>query len=132
VAELTNEADIAAVTEVVSAYYDGMIRGDEALLGRVFHPRACIVGHLAGELYWKGVEDFIVDSRESASRQGPREWRLERLSFTGDTALVTVGDESDGAWYSDDLSLLKVDGRWRIVHKTFYAHPGGEAGRSRG
>lgn len=128
----TNEAEVAAVIEVVRAYCDGMNKGDAALLTRAFHPRACIVGHLAGELYWKNVEDFIADSQESAARQGPGNWRVERLSFTGDTALVTVGDESAGAWYSDDLSLLKADGRWRIVHKTFYAHPGGEAGRTRG
>jgi Putative lumazine-binding len=123
--EQTNEVDIAAVTEVVRAYCDGMIKGDAALLTGAFHPRASIVGHLAGELYWKGVEDFIADSQESAPRQGPGNWRVERLAFAGDTALVTVGDEFDGAWFSDDLSLLKVGGRWRIVHKTFYAHPAG-------
>ena len=32
----TNEADIAAVTEVVRAYYDGMIEGDAVKLGRAF------------------------------------------------------------------------------------------------
>ena len=41
----TNEADIAAVTEVVRAYYDGMIEGDAVKLGRAFHPRASIVGN---------------------------------------------------------------------------------------
>jgi hypothetical protein len=30
----TNEADIAAVTETVRTYYDGMMAGDEAKLGR--------------------------------------------------------------------------------------------------
>ena len=44
----TNEADIAAVTEVVRAYYDGMIEGDAAKLGRAFHPRASIVGNEGG------------------------------------------------------------------------------------
>ena len=29
-----------------------------------------------------------------------------------------------GAWYSDDLSMLRIDDAWRIVHKTFYPHPG--------
>ena len=38
--ERTNEGDIAAVIEVVRTYYDGMIEGDEAKLGRAFHPRA--------------------------------------------------------------------------------------------
>ena len=28
-----------------------------------------------------------------------------------------------GVYYSDDLSLVKDAGTWRIVHKTYYAHP---------
>jgi hypothetical protein len=34
----TNEADIAAATESVRAYYDGMMAGEEAKLGRVPFP----------------------------------------------------------------------------------------------
>jgi hypothetical protein len=74
-----NEAEIAAVIEVVRAYYDGMIGGDEALLVGAFHPRACIVGHADGELDWKNVEEFLVECKDNAARQGPREWRLDRL-----------------------------------------------------
>jgi hypothetical protein len=29
-------------------------------------------------------------------------------------------------WYSDDLSMIRIDGAWRIVHKTFYHLPRGE------
>jgi hypothetical protein len=25
--------------------------------------------------------------------------------------------------YSDQLSMVMVEGSWRIVHKTYYAHP---------
>jgi hypothetical protein len=35
-----SEADIAAVIDVLRTYYDGMIEGDPAKLGRAFHPRA--------------------------------------------------------------------------------------------
>ncbi len=122
-AEETNEADIAAVTEVASVYYDGMIRGDESLLARAFHPRACIVGNEDGELYWKNLAEFIVECKEYAAEQGPGQWRVDHLSLEGDTALVTVGGDFAGVWYSDDLSMLKVDGQWCIVHKTFYGHP---------
>ena len=47
------------------------------------------------------------------------------LSFEGDTALVKLGGLFAGIWYSDDLSLVLIDNAWRIVHKTFYAHPKG-------
>jgi Putative lumazine-binding len=121
----TNEADIAAVTEVVRAYYDGMIEGDAAKLGRAFHPRASIVGNEGGELYWANLEEFVAECQGAVSEAGPYEWRIERLSFEGDTALVRRGGKCAGVWYSDDLSLVLIDDAWRIVHKTFYPHPAG-------
>jgi hypothetical protein len=119
----TNEADIAAVTDVVRVYYDGMFEGDAAKLGRAFHPRASIVGNEGGGLTWSTLEDFIAECEGGASHAGPYEWRIERLSFEGDTALVMLGGQFAGVWYSDDLSLVRTDGTWGIVHKTFYAHP---------
>ncbi len=121
----TNEADIAAVIEVVRAYYDGMIEGDAAKLGRAFHPRASIVGNEGGELYWATLEEFAAECERAVSQAGPYECRIEHLSFEGDTALVRLGGQYAGVWYSDDLSLVGTDDAWRIVHKTFYPHPAG-------
>ncbi len=119
----TNEADIVAVTETVRTYYDGMMAGDEVRLGRAFHPRASIVGNEGGGLYWATLEEFVAECQGAVAHAGPHEWRIEALSFEGDTALVRLGGQSAGVWYSDDLSLLRIDDAWRIVHKTFYPHP---------
>jgi hypothetical protein len=122
----TNEADIAAVTEVVRAYYDGAIEGDAAKLGRAFHPRASIVGNEGGRAVLgepRRVRGRVPGG--SLSEAGPYEWRIGRLSFEGDTALVRLGCKYAGVWYSDDLSLVLIDDAWRIVHKTFYPHPAG-------
>jgi hypothetical protein len=120
----TNEADIAAVTETVRAYYDGMMAGDEAKLGHAFHPRASIVGNERGALSWSTLDEFVAECKEAVAHAGPHEWRIEALSFVGDTALVRLGGQFAGVWYTDDLSMLRIDGVWRIVHKTFYSHPG--------
>jgi len=121
----TNEADIAAVIEVVRAYYDGMIEGDAVKLGRAFHPRASIVGNEGGGLSWSTLEEFTAECEGAVSQAGPYEWRIEGLSFEGDTALVRLGGQFAGVWYSDDLSLVWTDDAWHIVHKTFYSHPAG-------
>jgi hypothetical protein len=119
----TNEADIAAVTETVRAYYDGMVAGDEAKLGRAFHPRASIVGNEHGAFTWATLDEFVAECKEFAAQAGPHEWRIDGLSIEGDTALVRFGGQFAGVWYSDDLSMVRIDDAWRIVHKTFYAHP---------
>lgn len=119
------EADRRAVGEVVKLYYDGMMAGDAAKLRRAFHPRASIVGNEGGALYWATLDEFIADCIAAAAQAGPPDSRVERLSLIGDTALVTLGGQYTGVWYSDDLSLVLVEGEWRIVHKTFYTNPGG-------
>jgi hypothetical protein len=119
----TNEEDIAAVTEVARSYYEGMIAGDEALLSRAFHPRACIVGNFQGELEWLTLEEFVAECKEgSGAAVGPSVWRLDGLSVEGDTALIRLGGQYAGEWYSDDLSMLRINGSWRIVHKTWFVH----------
>jgi hypothetical protein len=125
--ERTNQADIAAVTEVVRAYYEGMMAGDEVKLARAFHPDARLVGNNQGKLQWQTLEEFVEECKEAAGHSGAYAWRIDLLSFEGDTALVRVGDQFAGDWYSDDLSMLRIDGVWRIVHKTWYVHPAGTA-----
>jgi hypothetical protein len=44
--------------------------------------------------------------------------------LVGDIALIRLGGQFAGVGYTDDLSMLRIDGAWRIVHKTFYPHPG--------
>jgi hypothetical protein len=119
----TNEEDIAAVTDAARAYYEGSIAGDEALLTSAFHPRACIVGNVQGELEWLMLEEFVAECKEGSGEAGPSVWRLDGLSVEGDTALVRLGSQFAGDWYSDSLSMLRIDGSWRIVHKTWFVHP---------
>ena len=99
--------------------------GDEAKLARAFHPRACVVGNEDGELAWATLEEFSAECQGAAAEAGSYDWRIDGLSFEGDTALVRLGGQYAGVWYSDDLSLVWTDDVWRIVHKTFYPHPAG-------
>ena len=123
----TNEADIAAVTEVVHAYYDGMVTGDEVKLAHPFHQHARLVGNNQGTLEWQTLEEFVEERKEAAGTSGTYAWRIDFLSLAGDMALVRLGGQFAGDWYCDDLSMLRIDGAWRIVHKTWYVHPAGAA-----
>ena len=120
----TNEADIAAVTEIVRAYYDGSMEGDEAKLNRAFHPRACIVGNEHGELYWATLDEYRRRMQEGGRGSGtPRmahRWPLVRRRYRPGQALGPVRRRV----VQRRLSMLRIDDAWRIVHKTFHPHPG--------
>ncbi|BCD85378.1 hypothetical protein PSm6_17850 [Pseudomonas solani] len=119
------EAERQAIEAVVRDYVEGMVRADATLLRSAFHPDSRIVGHFGPDLQWLSPEAFIagLQARGPVVAEGEAPvWRLESLDLTGDTALAKVTDVYAGLDFIDYLSLLKIDGRWRIVHKLFHLH----------
>ncbi len=123
----TGEIDrgVSALENVVRDYLDGMIYVDEARLRRAFHPDARIIGHFQGALEWHDLDQFIGGCRKmgAAPANEPYYWEILSADVTGDIALIKLTDDYVGVRYTDYLTLLHVDGRWRIVNKTFFAHP---------
>ncbi|MBI1385044.1 MAG: nuclear transport factor 2 family protein [Rhizobiales bacterium] len=117
--------DGADVVSVVGDYYDSMIANDEAGLRRVFHPKAQIAGHFGGALEIADLDQFVSGAQYARSGDGPFEWRLDGLILLGDTAVVTVTGYCFGAWITDHVSLLRIEGQWRIIGKTYYVRPEG-------
>ncbi len=118
-------ADREMIGETVRGYYDGTFHADEDKLRTVFHPDACIIGHFEGELVWNSLDSFIdfVKSAPAPSGQEGYDWRIEAIDTTGDAATIKVVDQYLGLWFTDYLTALKLDDRWVIVNKAFYAHP---------
>ncbi len=116
-----DEAD--AVVAVAGDYFTAMVDADEAGLRRVFHPKASIIGHFDGALEFSGLDDFIKATPHAKTGDKPFDYRVDGLVLEGDTAVITVGGYCFGRWFTDHLSMLRIDGTWCIVAKTFYAHP---------
>ena len=119
----TDEAD--SVMSLAGDYVTAMLDADGERLRRLFDPRASVIGHADGVFDFSSLEDFIATTGDAKSGDGPFDYRIENLVLVGDTAVVTASNYCYGQWYTDHLSMLKVDGAWRIVAKTFYAHPPG-------
>ena len=116
--------DEAAVRELAQAYYDTMTAGDEAGMRRVFDARAPIVGNFDGAFQWETLDEFIPEAQGLVGQHGKEECRIEQVDIIGDTALAVVGGRFAKLWFEDQLAMVKVDGTWRIVAKTFWVKPG--------
>ena len=112
-----------AVVAVGERYYLAMVEADGAVLRAVFHPKASIIGHFDGALEFSSLEEFIATTPDAKTGAGPFDYRVDGLTLLGDTAVLTLGGYSYACWITDHLSLLKIDGNWQIVAKTFFAHP---------
>ena len=117
----TDEAQ--AVIEAAGKYYTAMMDADARGLREVFHPKASVIGNLEGELEFASLDELVAITPDAKTGDKPFEYSVERLFIEGDTAVITVKTYCFETRYSDHLSLLRIDGDWKIVAKVFYAHP---------
>ncbi len=114
----------AEVLACLDDYFDGLYRCDAALLERVFHPEARYVGAPEGALVFRSMAEYlpIVAGRVSGEqRREARADRVEAIEFAGPhVAMARVRCRIGPRFFTDFLSMIKDDGRWRIVAKVFH------------
>ena len=118
--------ELEAIRRVVIDYFEGMIYADVARITNAFHPEALIVGHYRGALECDSIAVFAAAvAAEGGPPPGtPYRAAIVSIDVTGDIAAVKVTNEYLGTTYTDYLTMLKHEGRWRIVNKVFYDHAG--------
>ncbi len=118
-------SDVAAVEKVLQIYFDGLYEGDTKKLGEAFHPAS----HLySADSNGKAADlpraDWFkaVESRPSAKSKGSaRADRIVSIDFSGPaTAIAKVECQIPPRYFTDYLTLLKVDGRWQVISKSFH------------
>jgi 4-oxalocrotonate tautomerase len=111
------------IRATLSDYFDGIYHGSEDKLRSAFHPSAHIYAATDGALIDFPLDDFVARST-SRDRSGaePRTDKIIAIDFAGATsASAKVELCIPGTDFVDFLSLMKIDGRWRIIAKTFHA-----------
>jgi hypothetical protein len=117
-----------AITKLLQLYVEGSAKGDATKLKEVFHPDSRMFGSLGGHRVDIPIQEFFeLAAKGPADYAGNYRARIMDVMQVGDAATATVAE--DGFWgrvsFIDFFSLVKIEGRWWIVNKTF-AHTGGE------
>lgn len=116
-----NEFDAIAAT--VKYYLDGGRSGRGDDMKPAFHPDATIFGYVGPDLFAGPIQGLF----EWNDQNGPAadmQARLTSVDIAGTAATVRVDiDNWTGHRFTDYLSLLKVDGQWKIMCKIFHLHP---------
>ena len=111
-----------AILALLSDYFDGLYRGDTALLRAVFHPEAASFSAMGGSRAHQRVANWLelVAQRPSPQERGEAfRMRVLSLSVLHDIALAQVHVPAHGFDYYNVLSLVRVEGRWMIANKVF-------------
>lgn len=110
----------ALVRRTVETYLHGLKFNDVASFKKAFLPDAKLffvkkdgsLGQLTQEQWYKGFE-------ASAGKEEQGTLKIVAVDRTGNAASVKVQEDYPTSSYTDYISLLKLNGEWKIVNKIF-------------
>jgi len=121
---MNNHAETIEVKKVIQNYIDGTYEADIEKLKGVFHEKAVMNGYLGPALIMSDPSPFIEDISSSPSMKSnndPYQAEIESILIEGDVASVVLSETGfrGDASLVDLFHLIKEDGSWRIISKTF-------------
>ena len=116
------ESEEAAVRAAVEHYFQGHATGQGEHFRKVFHPDAKLFFMRDGKLtQWTSEEYISRAAGKPAPDEAQRKRKIDSIDITGDSAFVKLTLDYPSVVFTDYMSMLKIDGRWMIVNKTFHA-----------
>jgi hypothetical protein len=122
VAAQDKETELAKIP--LNNYLQGQITGNPEFIRKAFHKDARIMAFRDGKLTNLSVEDFATRfNGKSANDEAQRKRSIESIDISGNAASAKIVLAYPTIKFVDYMSLLKIDGEWKIVNKSFYAEP---------
>ena len=116
--------DEAQIRALLQDYFDGLHFSDAVRLGRVFHASAMYACATSGTLQQLDMAAYLpmVAARPSPASLGQaREDEIASIEMAGPvTALARVHCTIAPKRFTDLLTLVRLDGEWRILAKVFH------------
>ena len=120
-------AELTAISQVINKYNEGCQTGNIALLREAFHSQAMMYGSSGDQTIVAPIEGLyaFVEANEPPSKTGePHQCFISSIQYNGNAANAEMIQESGyGHDYTNYFQLIKVDGQWLIVSKTYNATP---------
>lgn len=113
-------AEEAAVRAAIEHYFRGHATGQGEHFRKVFHPDSKLFAVRDGKYWTLTSEEYIARaSGKAAPDEAERKRRVEMVDIAGNAAVAKVVLDYPAVKFVDYMSLLKIDGEWKIVNKTF-------------
>lgn len=114
-------AEDAAVRRAIEHYFQGHATGNGEEYRKVFHPDAKLFFIRDGKLTQVTSEEYISRATgKPPTDEGKRKRSVESIDISGNAAVAKLLLDYPDAKITDYMSLLKIDGEWKIINKTFY------------
>ena len=115
-------AEQAAVRQPLENYIRGHETGQGEYFRKAFHPDAKLFAIRDGKYWQLTSEEYIARAAgKPAADEAQRKRTIEAIDITGNAAVAKIVLDYPQVKFTDYMSLLKIDGEWKIVNKTFHA-----------
>lgn len=113
-----------AVRVPLENYLKGHATGDGEYMRKAFHTEGNLVFIRDGKFTTRSFADYIGGfTGKPAEDEAQRKRSIEAIDVAGNAASAKIILDYPTARLVDYMSLLKIDGEWKIVNKIFYAEP---------
>lgn len=103
-------------------YLKGHETGKAEYMQKAFHTEGKLMFIRDGKYTTRDFKDYIGGMKgETAKDEAERKRKIESIDIAGNAAVARIVLDYPTVKFTDYMSLLKIDGEWKIVNKTFYA-----------
>ncbi len=123
VTEQAPAADVQAIQETIDLYFKGHETGESRYFKEAFHGEAMLFWISEGALMQRTSTAFAEGAPGAPpADEAQRKRRIVNIDVSGNAAIAKLELDYPGVLIHDYMSMLKIDGRWKIVNKTFVVH----------
>lgn len=119
-------AELQSIQETINLYVHGLQTGNIDMLRKAFHPKAMMYGVSPNNVTIveiEGLYGFVAANFPPPKSDDPHQCFITNIQFAGNAASVEMVEESAyGNDYTNYFQLLKIEGNWLIVCKTYNAN----------
>lgn len=117
-------SDFDDVMVPLNLYMQGHATGNGEVMRQAFHPEARILWNQDGAVAQRTAEEFAaLFTRGPAPDEADRHRRVVSVDITGDVAVAKLELDYPTAFLTDYMTLLRVDGTWTIIGKSYTRGP---------
>lgn len=116
----TNDNEL--IEKTIQHYINGAISGKGDEMKPAFHADATISGYIGDDLF-AGPIQKLFDWNDENGAATELEVNITSIDIVGSIATARLElDNWTGHKFTDMFTLLKTDGKWKIMNKVFYLH----------
>ena len=124
VAQSAPPEDEAGVRAALQHYLNGHATGNPEEFRQAFHPDARMTFVRDGKLVITPISEYIARATgKPAADEAQRKRRIVSIEITGTAAVGRIELDYPSAFLVDYMTLLKDNGRWVIIAKSFNSAP---------